>query len=95
MSHTGHRSIDGVRTYKWESKEQKRSISNVLSVASNGKPVQFETEARKKPKLDDTDAENGPQSIHGFNSQHAVSITMHTATAANFNFTGCSSITIN
>ena len=49
MSHTGHRSVDGVRTYKWESQEQKRSLSNVLNAASNGQPVQVAT---KKPKLD-------------------------------------------
>ena len=47
MFHTRHRSVDaGVRTYKRESQEQKRSLSNVLNAASNGQPVQFAT---KKP----------------------------------------------
>ena len=95
MSHTRHRSIDGVRTYKRESKDQKRSMSSVLNAASNGKPIPFEVGARKKPKLDQADGRNGEQSISYFNSQHAASTMAHTATAANFNFTGCSSITIN
>ena len=40
MSHTRHRSVDaGVRTYKRESQEQKRSLSNILNAVSNGLPV--------------------------------------------------------
>ena len=35
-SHTGHRSIDGVRIYKKETTVQKRSVSDVLNSASNG-----------------------------------------------------------
>ena len=83
ISRTRHRSVDGVHTYKWESQEQKRSLSNVLNAASNGQPVQF---AAKKPKLDLVDTENRGQSINHFNTQHAS-----THTAASFNFTGCSS----
>ena len=94
MSHTGHRSVDGVRTYKHESQEQKRSLSNVLNAASNGQPVPFEIGATKKPRLDLVDIENSGQSINHCNTQHATTHTA-TATAANFNFTGCSSITIN
>ena len=91
MSHTRHRSADGVRTYKRESQEQKWSLSNILNAASNGQPVQFAT---KKPKLDLVDTEKRGQSINHFNTQHA-STHIATATAASFNFTGCSSITIN
>lgn len=52
--------------------------------------IAFEIDARKKPKLDHDDIENSGQSINRFNTQHAA-----THTAANFNFTCCSSITIN
>ena len=90
MSHTRHTSVDGIRTYKRESQEQKKvTISNVLNAASNGQPVQFAT---KKPKLDLVDTEKRGQSINHFNTQHA-STHIATATAASFNFTGCSSIT--
>ena len=59
MSHTGHRSIDGIFTYKQESKDQKRSMSSVLNAASNEKAIPFEVGARKKPKLDQVDRGNG------------------------------------
>ena len=36
MSHTGHRSVDGVRSYKRISEEQKKAVSNVLASASSG-----------------------------------------------------------
>ena len=54
VSYKTQKCIDGVRTYKRESQEQKRSLSNVLNAASNGQPVQFAT---KKPKLDLVDTE--------------------------------------
>ena len=101
MSHTGHRSVDGVRTYKRESKDRKRSLSNVLNAASNGQPVPFEIgdACRKKLKLDQVDTENSDpgQPINHINiQQHACTHTATaTATKANFNFSGCSSITIN
>ena len=52
MSHTGHRSIDGVRTYKRESTQQKRSLSEVLNAASNGQAVLYGVEGRKRPRMD-------------------------------------------
>ena len=77
-----------------KSLEQKRSSSNVLNAASNGQLVPLESAT--KPKLDLVDTEKSRQSINHFNTQHA---TTHTATAAataaSFNFTGCSYITIN
>ena len=36
MGRTGHRSIDGIRTYKRVSNEQKEDISHVLNSATNG-----------------------------------------------------------
>jgi hypothetical protein len=52
MAHTGHRSVDGVRTYKRVSEEQRRSLSTVLNSASSGHPMPYEVEVKKKPKLD-------------------------------------------
>ena len=34
MSHTGHRSVDGVRSYKRISEEQKKKVSGILSSVS-------------------------------------------------------------
>ena len=36
MSHTGHRSVDGVHSYKRVCEDQKKSVSDVLNSASNG-----------------------------------------------------------
>ena len=52
MLHTGHRSVDGVCTYKRESEHQKRSLSTVLNSASNGNPMPYGMEIQKQPKLD-------------------------------------------
>ena len=96
MSHTGHRSVDGVCTYKRESEQQKRSLSTVLNSASNGNPMPYGVEIQKKPKLD-----NGTENeyfIMTQQSQHTLEATktINGATCTfNFNFSGCSAITIN
>ena len=57
MSHTGHRSIDGVRSYKRISEEQKRAVSGILSSTCtkiNTKPAQSDQpENSKRMKLDE------------------------------------------
>ena len=70
MSHTRHRSVDGVRTYKRESQEQKRSLSNVLNAASNGQPT-------KKPKLDLIDTEKRGHAVDQ-PLQHSTCMQVHT-----------------
>ena len=97
MSHTGHRSIDGVRSYKRENETQKRSLSSVLNSASNGRPVPYHAvEVHKKPKLtleNSSDSEYNIKQCH-YNPQQAVANT-NTGSSSSFNFSGCSSITIN
>ena len=97
MSHTGHRSVDGVRSYKRESEAQKRSISTVLNSASNGQPVPYHVQVSKKAKLDEENsASNAEYNVEHYNPQQAVATTTTAhATTVNFNFSGCSSITIN
>ena len=95
MSHTGHRSIGGVCTYKCECTQQKRSLSEVLNVASCGQFVPYDVEVRKRPKVDvgeSSSSGSGSYTIQNTSTQHSVAAT---ATAATFNFTGCSTITIN
>ena len=59
MSHTGHRSVDGVRAYERESEDQKRSVSNVLNEASNGQPVPYQPlDVTKKAKLNEENADH-------------------------------------
>ena len=84
MSRTGHRSIDGVRTYKRVSEEQKMALSSVLNATTNGTEQQQTVQPQaellsKKPKLVD----NLPISMP---TQHASSC---------LNLHGCHGITIN
>ena len=44
MAHTGQRSVDGVRTYKRASEEQRKSLSTVLNSASSGHRMPYEVE---------------------------------------------------
>jgi hypothetical protein len=100
MSHTGHRSVDGVRFYKRISEEQKKTVSGILSSACtsvNTKPAELDPpETPKRMKLSGHD-------------DQAVSVTSQTnanmtltnlgsscaSCTPSFNFTGCSSVTIN
>ena len=90
MSHTG---LEVLMVFAPTSvRVQSRNIIvQLLNATSNGQLVPFES-ATKKPKLDLVDTEKSGQSF----TQHA---TTHTATAAataaSFNFTVCSSISIN
>lgn len=93
MSHTGHRSVDGVRTYKRETAVQKRSISQVLNSASNGQPTLYQAEVTKKVKLSEA-SENTSSSEYNIRADQVVA-TSSAAGIATFNFSGCSSITIN
>ena len=93
MSHTGHRSVDGVRTYKRETAVQKRSVSDVLNSASNGQPALYLAEVTKKVKLSEDNTSSSEYNIRA-NQAVATNNTAGTATVT-FNFSGCFSITIN
>ena len=83
MGRTGHRSIDGIRTYKQVSNEQKEDISNVLNSATNGDI----SSQPKKIKME----QSHPQNPH---HTHSVTIPAERGPPI-INLTGCSSITIN
>ena len=80
-----------MHTYKRETAVQKRSVSDVLNSASNGQPALYQAEVTKKVKLSE---ENTSSSEYNIRANHAVA-TNNTAGTATFNFSGCSSITIN
>ena len=50
MGRTGHRSIDGMRTYKRDSNEQKEDISHVLNSATNGGNILPQRQAKPPTK---------------------------------------------
>ena len=86
MGRTGHRSIDGIRTYKRVSNEQKEDISNVLNSATNG-------DIQPQPKkLKVHDPQSDPQNPR---HSHSVTIPSQSGPPVIINLTSCSSITIN
>lgn len=94
MSHTGHRSTDGVRTYKHENTQQKRSLSEGLNAASNGQLVSYNVEVRKRPKMDVGESSLSRSSSYTIQNTSTQRSVAAMTTATTFNFTGCSSITI-
>lgn len=88
MSHTGHRSIEGVRSYKRISEEQKKSVSGILSSRSD------QRESHKKMNLDVEQDQTITLSSQETNSM-TLSHIASTSSTPSFNFSGCSNITIN
>ena len=86
MSHTGHRSVDGVRCYKHVSEEQKKTVSGILNSASSG--VQYlcnQPDPSKRMKLDVE---------QNCTSTCALTQVSSSSSTPTFNFSGCS-FTIN
>ena len=106
MSHTGHRSVDGVRSYKRISEEQKKAVSGILTSSTctkvNTKPAELCVDQPKNPKKMKLDEghENNDQSL-SVTSQTNTNMTLtklgssYASCTPSFNFTGCSSVTIN
>lgn len=91
MARTGHRSIEGVRTYKRVGEELKQALSNILNAATNGE------EPRSKKQRIDSEAEDTetllPASYSSITSTQSVSVnTAHPSSshAPTFHFAGCS-----
>jgi hypothetical protein len=84
MSRTGHRSLDGVRTYKRVSEEQKMALSSVLNATTTGSKQKQQTvqPQSKKPKLELVEEDT----THDLPINTASSI---------LNLHGCHGITIN
>ena len=56
VSHTGHRSVDGVRSYKRISEDQKKSVSDVLNSATSG-------DSQTSRSVDPTDKTESPKKM--------------------------------
>ena len=88
MERTGHRSIEAVRSYKRPSTQQQECVSDILS---NGY-------GQKRP-CTDLALINQPVSVTNYDPQNFNSLslgyTANSATTPVFNFTSCSSVTIN
>ena len=87
MARTGHRSVEGVRSYKRVSAEQRLALSEVLNSATNGNKESLAPDV-KKP-------------CHETLKQSVVSLASGKAGGSSesivpsLNFSGCSQITIN
>ena len=90
MSRTGHRSVQGVRTYKRISDDQKQTISSVLNATTNGQEaatsIKQQQQADIKLEQVTPDTEDKKIQIEG---------AIHHDGLPPMHFTGCSSITIN
>ena len=97
MSRTGHCSVQGVRTYKRVSEDQKLVLSSVLNAATNGNMEKIETsdcQPQKKPKLDVSTACKSSTITIDTTSAPSTS-TLNLENIPTFHFNGCSSITVN
>lgn len=85
MERTGHRSLEGVRSYKRTCDEQRIALSDILN--------------RKKPRQDDLQvSELKPKicQVRGTEeSQNALDIQYSAQSAFNFNLTSCGTVNIN
>ncbi len=92
MTRTGHRSVQGVRTYKRVSDDQKLALSKVLNAATNGEMLdESNPPPEKKPKI--TALITTESSTISAENACAPAIELDNIPA--FHFSGCSSITVN
>ena len=108
MSHTGHRSVDGVRSYKRVSNEQKKAVSSALQTAQsiitqpNTARETIGSPSTKRPKLDVDNStmscipkSSQAPSVFTTENNTSLSLTKCSSCTPSFSFSGCSSITIN
>ena len=87
MARTGHRSVEGVRSYKRISHEQRQTLSEVLNSATNGNE-EPNTEV-KKPRIEELQKSVDISIANGQAGYSSSSML------PSMNFSGCSQITIN
>lgn len=95
MSHTGHRSVDGVRSYKRISEQQKKALSSVLMSASSESQQTDDQPVTSKRRKVTTSHEVSTPHISSANTCLNLTRTHSSSCTPSFSFTGCSSITIN
>ena len=85
MERTGHRSLEGVRSYKRTCDEQRIALSDILN--------------RKKPRQDNlqvSELKRKTCQVRGIEeSQNALDIQYSAQSAFNFNLTSCGTVNIN
>lgn len=102
IEHTGHQSLEGVRSYKRTSEIQKENLSDILNGGTNSSIASSHAEISLvvRPEIDSI-----PVSSHGHNEKHGGHVVNHTHCSSNtvamkviqppsFNFHSCS-VTIN
>ena len=102
MDRTGHRSLDGVRTYKQIGEQQQQTVSQVLNDATNGKTCKIPP--KKKPCTSE-DSIQPTVAVSETSSHSVVSVndlfvpvpppTSSSSTVPSIHFSGCSSFTVN
>ena len=96
MTRTGHRSVQGVRTYKRVSEDQKLALSTVLNAATNGDipKVEASDPPLEKAKIDaSTESNSSTITINTASAPSTSTLNLKNILAIHFN--GCSSITVN
>ena len=96
MSRTGHRSVEGVRTYHRIGDEQRQMMSDILNEATNGEE---ETPSSKRIKVVPSSSTSSPTHVsttsNTVNSIQANSSTSSASFIPSIHFTGCSAVTVN
>ena len=103
MDRTGHRSLDGVRTYKRIGEQQKQTVSQVLNDATNGKTCVIPP--KKKPRTS-ADSIQPTVAVSETSSNSVVSVnntfvpvppptSSSSSSVPSIHFSGCSSFTVN
>ena len=96
MARTGHRSLEGVRTYKRIGDEQREMMSNVLNEATNG---ERETPAKRmkvaQPSSDSPLTHSISNTSNTISSVQTNSLSSQASFISSIHFTGCSGVTVN
>ena len=101
MARTGHRSIEGVRTYKRISEQQVKDVSTVLNDANNGAPAAKKCKVTQQTEQETTTTNSllpqASSAVHvGTCTVRSDQETVtNTLIPSAFHFTGCSNITFN
>ena len=92
MERTGHRSTEGVRSYKRTSSEQQEAVSDIRS--GNKRPCTAALQQMPQPQLPSRVPSVASSSQVNVNTPHNTS-TASSAHTGSFYFSSCSNITIN
>ncbi len=97
MSRTGHRSVEGVRTYKRIGDDQRQMMSDILNEATNAEE-EIPSSKRMKvvPSQSSTSSPTHPSTTSNTVSAfQANSLTSSASFIPSIHFTGCSGVTVN